>query len=203
MLPARRAQRLRRGAPHHLHDRSLDDCCRPSIGTFASHLRAHITERGMRSQSAPVPIAPYAPCHALWSLPPSSVASRRAGASRPFLRAQPPLRGDRRDLRTHPPLRALDSALTLPYSALPACQNRLARTAVANPGRSVRRRRTAGFPAAGRIPPIRRIVFVRTALALGHPSPVAWRHGPAAAGRAGPFLSGKNCYVLPVENRGP
>jgi hypothetical protein len=54
-----------------------------------------------------------------------------------------------------------------------ACQNRLARTAVANPGRSVRRRRTAGFPAAGRIPPIRRIVFVRTALALGHPGPVA------------------------------
>ena len=78
-----------------------------------------------------------------------------------------------------------------------ACQNRLARTAVANPGRSVRRRRTAGFPAAGRIPPIRRIVFVRTALALGRPGPVACRHGPAAVVRAGPFYPERTDTFFP------
>ena len=144
-------------------------------------------------------LPPYAQCHTLWSLPPSGIARLRARRRRGFKFAGA-LQGPA-VLVGRPPLRTLDSALTLPYSAsrLPACQNRLAtsRTAVrgylnpARPGLAFRRRRTAGFPAAGRIPPIRRrIVFVRTARALGRPGPVTRWHRPAAR-RRGPVRTRK------------
>ena len=168
VLPARRAQRLCRGASHPLYDRFLNQ---PLSSHFSRHVRfspsgtfqlglGHSIERGMQSQPAPVPVCPLRPVSR--TLVPSSLKHRFA----------------------------------MPL-ALRARQNRLARTAVANPGRFVRRRRTAGFPAASRIPPIRRIVFVRTALALGRPGPAAWRHGPAAVGRAGPFYPERTDSFFP------
>ena len=53
---------------------SLTAVVLPSPGTFASHLRAH--GAGDARSRHTCRFAPYAPCHALWSPPPSGIASR-------------------------------------------------------------------------------------------------------------------------------
>ena len=70
-----------------------------------------------------------------------------------------------------------------------ACQNRLARTAVADPGRFVRRCRTAGIPAAGRIPPSHLIVFAAPRAPSGaRPGRGATQAGRRRGGPARSFL---------------
>ena len=126
-LPVRRAQRLRRGAPHHPHcqaPRCLA-AVSPLLGTFASH---PCTERGMPA-AGNMPVCPPSPrvthsgsCHPQHRF---AMRLRFAQPGNPV-----PTLGTIVTCVWHPPLCALDSALCL-ASALPAaCQIDLARTAV-------------------------------------------------------------------------